>query len=85
MSALSWRSAARLLRLACWIGLFALLSTAVGVLFPYALPVVFAMSVGQGLGALALICYLLAIIAEAQQREAGPSGRTRPSAGPERS
>jgi hypothetical protein len=35
-----------------------------------ALPVVLAMSVGQGLGALAFVCYLLAIVAEVLEHEA---------------
>ncbi len=65
-----WLRAPPLVRVACSLGLVALASTAVGVLFPYALPVVFAMSVGQGLGALAFVCYLLAIVAEVLQHEA---------------
>ena len=52
------------------VGLLALVSTAAGVLFPYALPVIFAMSVGQGLGVLAFVCYLLAVVAEVLQHEA---------------
>ena len=79
-----WLRAERLVRAACYIGLWSLASTALGVLFPYALPVVFAMSVGQGLGALALSCYLLAIIAEVVGHEAARRrlGRTRESEGP---
>lgn len=65
-----WPGAPFLIRLACGVGLLALVSTAAGVLFPYALPVIFAMSVGQGLGALAFVCYLLAVVAEVLQHEA---------------
>jgi hypothetical protein len=65
-----WLRTRLLLRGACVIGLVALLSTTVGVLFPYALPVVFSMSVGQGLGVLAFVCYLLAIVAEVLHHEA---------------
>lgn len=64
-----WLRAQLLVRVACAVGLLALASMAVGVLFPYALPVVFAMSAGQGLGVLAFVCYLLAIIAEVVQHE----------------
>ncbi len=65
-----WLRTRLLLRVACSIGLVSLLSTAIGVLFPYALPVVLSMSVGQGLGVLAFVCYLLAIIAELLRHEA---------------
>jgi hypothetical protein len=65
-----WLRARLLVRAACGVGLVALASIAAGVLFPYALPVVFAMSVGQGLGALAFVCYLLAIVAEVLEHEA---------------
>lgn len=64
-----WLRAPSLVRAACLIGLLSLASTAAGVLFPYALPVVFAMSVGQGLGALAFVSYLLAIVAEVLHHE----------------
>jgi hypothetical protein len=53
-------------------------STAVGVLFPYALPVVFAMSVGQALGMLAFVSYLLAIVAEVLQHDAARRRRRAP-------
>jgi hypothetical protein len=70
MTAPRWLRAQLLARLACGVGLLALACIAAGVLFPYALPVVLAMSVGQGLGALAFMCYLLAIVAEVLHHEA---------------
>ncbi len=68
-----WFHARSLVRAACILGLVALLSTALGILFPYALPVVLSMSLGHGVGALAFVSYLLAIVAEALQRQ--PAGR----------
>jgi hypothetical protein len=65
-----WLRAERLVRIACLLGLVALLSTAIGVLFPYALPVVLSMSVGQGIGALAFVCYMLAVVAEVLSHDA---------------
>jgi hypothetical protein len=62
------------------IGLVALLTTAIGVLFPYALPVVFSMSVGQGLGALAFVCYMLAIVSEMLRHDAAKSDLAESSA-----
>lgn len=76
----SWLRATLLVRVACSIGLVALASTAVGVLFPYALPVVFAMSVGQALGMLAFVSYLLAIAAEVLQHDAARRRRRAPGA-----
>lgn len=70
MTGWRWLRAPLLLKLACSVGLLSLLSTSVGVLVPYALPVVLSMSVGQGLGALAFVGYLLAIIAEVLEHDA---------------
>lgn len=77
-----WLRTRPLLRGACCIGLAALLSTAAGVLFPYALPVVLSMSIGQGLGALAFACYLLAIVAEVLHHEAVNRKLRRTPSGP---
>lgn len=66
----SWLRAELLVRVACAIGLAALASMAIAVLFPFALPVIFAMSVGQGLGVLAFAAYLAAIVAEVLRHEA---------------
>ncbi|HVJ15284.1 MAG TPA: hypothetical protein VM686_07580 [Polyangiaceae bacterium] len=68
-------SASRLTRIACVVGLPALLSMAYSVLDPRPLPVIWAMSVGQGLGVLAFLFYLLAVVVD--------TARSRPPAKPE--
>jgi MFS family permease len=53
-----------LVRIACAIGIVALLLMAWSAIEPAALPIVVGMSVGQGLGVLAFGCYLLAILTD---------------------
>lgn len=67
------RSAASIVRLACWIALVGLASLCVSVLFPSALPVIFAMSAGHVLGFAAFVCYLLAVVIDARGAAASPS------------
>jgi hypothetical protein len=51
-----------LIRVACYLGVVSMGLMCWSVLRPAALPVVIGMSVGQGLGVLAFLCYLLAVI-----------------------
>ena len=53
-----------LVRFACWLGIAALCSFAFSIVVPTALPVVFAMSFGQLMGAFAFLCYLLAVLTD---------------------
>ena len=54
-----------LLRFACWLGLAALGLFAFPIVEPRPLPVILAMSLGQLMGAVAFICYLLAVLTDA--------------------
>jgi hypothetical protein len=56
------RSVLSLSRLACWIALVGLAVMAFSILDPAPLPVIFAMSIGQVIGILAFLCYLLSIL-----------------------
>ena len=55
---------------ACIIGLCAIGLMMWSILFPYALPVIAAMSVAQGLGILAFLFYLGAIVTEVKKHDA---------------
>jgi hypothetical protein len=57
-------TASVLVRVACFVGLVALAFMAWPLFVPRAVPVLASMSVGQGLGIVALACYLGAIIVE---------------------
>jgi hypothetical protein len=54
----------KLVRVACYIGIVALGFMVWSALVPAALPVVIGMSVGQGLGVLAMLCYGVAVISD---------------------
>ena len=56
------RSVTRLTRMACWLALAGLAVMSYSIISPRPLPVIFAMSVGQGIGILAFLCYLLAVV-----------------------
>jgi tetrahydromethanopterin S-methyltransferase subunit E len=56
------KSVTRLTRLACWLALAGLATMSYSIISPRPLPVIFAMSVGQGIGILAFLCYLLAVV-----------------------
>ncbi len=56
------RSVVSLVRLGCWIGLVALAVMAASIVYPIPLVVVFAMSIGQVIGIVAFLCYLLSIL-----------------------
>jgi hypothetical protein len=56
------KSVMALTRTACWLALAGLAAMSYSIVSPRPLPVVFAMSVGQGIGILAFFCYLLAVV-----------------------
>jgi len=56
------RSVVSLIRLACYVALVGLAVMALSVIYPAPLPVIFAMSVGQVIGIVAFLCYLLSIL-----------------------
>lgn len=51
-----------LIRVACYVALVGLAVMAASILYPAPLPVIFAMSVGQVIGIVAFLCYLLSIL-----------------------
>ena len=66
-------SVTRLTRTACWLALAGLGAMSYSIISPRPLPVVFAMSVGQGIGILAFLCYLLAVVIDVGRRPPGSS------------
>lgn len=56
------RSVIGLVRLACYVALVGLAVMAASIIYPAPLPVIFAMSVGQVIGIVAFLCYLLSIL-----------------------
>ena len=68
---LAHRSVNQLVRAACWLALFALAAFAVSILDPSALPVIFGMSFGHGIGALAFVLYLVSVVITMSRKEAG--------------
>jgi hypothetical protein len=65
------RSVESLVRVACVLALLALAMICYSVLSPRPLPVILAMSVGHGVGGMALICYVLAVALDAAGRRSG--------------
>jgi hypothetical protein len=63
------QSVETLIRMACILALVALVIFCLGVTVPGPLPVMIAMSVGQGIGFMACGCYLLAVVIDAYKRE----------------
>lgn len=61
-------TAPKLILTAVILGLPALLMMAASILYPHPLMVIGAMSIGQGLGALAFLCYLAAIFTEVRRK-----------------
>jgi hypothetical protein len=55
-------SVVSLVRLACWVALVGLAVMAASILKPAPLIVIFAMSVGQVIGIVAFLCFLLSIL-----------------------
>jgi hypothetical protein len=68
---ISGLSADRLVRIACYIGIVSLLLMSWSALVPAALPIVVGMSLGQTLGVVAFLFYVLAILYE-MRRKAPP-------------
>lgn len=61
----------KLIKIACWLAIPALLMMAWSVMVPTVVPVLLGMSLGQGLGVLAFLCYLLAVLSDTwRQNEA---------------
>lgn len=54
-----------LIRAACYLGLVALAMMVVSIVYPRPLMVILGMSIGQGVGVLAFLCYLLAVLGDA--------------------
>jgi hypothetical protein len=55
-------SVVSLIRLACWVALVGLAVMAASIINPAPLTVIFAMSIGQVIGIVAFLCYLLSIL-----------------------
>ena len=62
ISRLQKHSVISLIRVACYVALVGLAVMAASILYPAPLPVIFAMSVGQVIGIIAFLCYLLSIL-----------------------
>jgi len=62
-----------LTRTACWLALAGLATMSYSIISPRPLPVIFAMSVGQGIGILAFLCYLLAVVIDVGRHPRGSS------------
>lgn len=56
------RSVVSLIRVACYVALVGLAVMAASIVYPAPLPVIFAMSIGQVIGIVAFLCYLLSIL-----------------------
>lgn len=69
-------SSERLLRVACWLGLVALPLMVVSVFVPTVWPVLVALSIGQGIGTLSFLLYLVVV---ARDLKIGDRFRKRPS------
>ena len=63
-----------LIRIACWLAVVSLALMVWSVLRPAALPIVIGMSVGQGLGVLAFLCYLLAVVTDVRRAPPASEG-----------
>lgn len=79
------RSVNELTRAACVLALVALAIMVASVVYPKPLVVILAMSVGHGIGAAALGCYVLAVIVEASRSSAATSASHQPGEGETRS
>lgn len=81
---LAHRSVPQLTRAAAVLALCGLAIMAYSVVSPRPLPVILAMSVGHVIGALAVFCYILAIVLHASPKPASPgSTAPTPEAAPE--
>jgi len=57
-------SVARLVRFSCWVALVGLVVMVAPILYPAPLLIIFAMSVGQVIGMVAVLCYGLSILGD---------------------
>jgi hypothetical protein len=73
------KSVTVLTRTACWLALIGLAVMSYSIISPRPLPVIFAMSVGQGIGIFAFLCYLLAVLIDVGR---SPPTSLRPAAAP---
>jgi hypothetical protein len=74
------KSVSGLVRIACWFALAGLLVMTASLIWPRALPVIFAMSVGQLIGIMAFGFYLLGVVVDARAaaRAKREPGETQP-------
>ena len=70
-------SVTRLTRAACWLALVGLAVISYSIISPRPLPVILAMSVGQAIGIMAFLCYLLAVVVDVGRH---PARASRPPA-----
>jgi len=88
LSRLRRHSVISLARLACWVALVGLATMAASILNPAPLIVIFAMSVGQVIGIVAFLCFLLSILVDVMRGTdhspdaPGPAQRLRESSSP---
>ena len=80
LQAIARQSVRRLTRLAAVLALIALALMVLSVLVPRPIIVVGAMSIGHGIGGLAFVCYLLAVVLDVS-RAAPPPDSLAPRAG----
>ena len=76
------QSVSHLIRVACVAALIALSLMAYSVISLKPLPVIFAMSVGHGIGIFAFLCYLLAVILDTRRASAGTTSASSPPPNP---
>lgn len=70
----------RLITFSCVLGLVAMALMCWSVLDPTPVPVLFAMSVGQAIGTLSLLCYIAAVIVEVRRERAELRAQAQPPA-----
>lgn len=78
------RSVRHLTRIAAVLALIGLAIIAYSILSPRPLPVILAMSVGQLFGAVALVCYFLAVVLDVSRKPAGPDSLAPPPVEPKK-
>jgi len=57
-------SVLRLIRFSCWVALVGLAVMCASILYPAPLLIIFAMSVGQVIGVVAVLCYVLSVVGD---------------------
>lgn len=79
IGSLKKRSTRQLTRVAAMLALAGLAVMCISVVFPRPLPVILAMSIGHGIGALAVLCYALAIGLDVSRSQAAPDSLAPPA------